>query len=66
MEILVLTAVKSDPKNPCSTPDHIVRGIMRTWYGFFKCWKVATSRDRPDLPDPEPSLSSSPYLVIQI
>ncbi len=35
--LVVLTAVKSAPKKPCSMPDQKVRGMTSSWLGSFMC-----------------------------
>ena len=58
----ILTAVKSAPKNPCSTPDQNVRGIISIWFFFFMCLNVATSSCVPVSFSFPSFLSSSPNL----
>merc|ERR550525_1756394 len=44
---LILTAVKSAPKNPCSMPDQKVRGMMSNCSFLTMYLKVATSNCNP-------------------
>ncbi len=40
--LVVLTAVKSAPKKPCSMPDQKVRGMTSSWLGSFMCLHNST------------------------
>ena len=41
-----LTAVKSAPKNPCSSPDQIVSGISKNCFFFRICLAVTMSNSK--------------------